>query len=444
MRKQIGIALACVCIAFPASAVVVTTGDGTSHATPPEDDPGFANVGILAGGSAIYLGNRWVMSASHVGIGDGTVEFGGERYRTELGPAILVPNPPELNLNSSMTDIRLIRLEEEPPLPALRLPCDPINITSEVVMIGAGRTRESEMSYWRVTAKPGRDNDEWRDLPTSAGANRRGWLTNDERVVRWGSNLVSRTSFSANSAHGDVESFETSFSENIPVDGVAQAVRGDSGGAVFQKNEDVWELVGLIHAVSEFENPPDNVARGRAAIFGQVTFSADLHAYAEAIRDLADFEPLMGDINGDGELTALDIDAIQAALLAGHESCHYDLTGDSLVDTNDRDAWLHDAGTLIGDADLDGHVGFADFVRLSRAYAGPGGWEDGDFDGDGEIAFGDFLELSRHFGDDFVGTPGDAVMAAAVPEPDAAMLFVCCSSLLAVLRRRCCRTCRER
>lgn len=59
----------------------------------------------------------------------------------------------------------------------------------------------------------------------------------------------------------------------------AQAVPGDSGGAVFYKNGTLWELAGIMHATSEYADQ-DTSAR---VAYGQYTFIADLSVYRDQI-----------------------------------------------------------------------------------------------------------------------------------------------------------------
>ncbi len=57
--------------------------------------------------------------------------------------------------------------------------------------------------------------------------------------------------------------------------------------------------------------------------------------------------------------------------------------------------------TLAGDANLDGVVGFADLVELSRNYGivqSPARWLNGDFNYDGTTGFADLVALSRNYG----------------------------------------------
>ena len=99
-------------------------------------------------------------------------------------------------------------------------------------------------------------------------------------------------------------------------------------------------------------------------------------------------------------------------------------------------ATLDEAGLLAGDLNLDGDVGFPDFLILSDNFgdeAAGGVYANGDIDLDGAIGFPDFLVLSNNFGESAAGV-------AAVPEPSG---LLSCSILavgLLVLRRRSHRT----
>ena len=113
---------------------------------------------------------------------------------------------------------------------------------------------------------------------------------------------------------------------------------------------------------------------------------------------------LVGDFNGDGQISSDDMDllcaAAHAAALPPAEVARFDQNGDDQINAEDIDEWLANvANTKRGDADLDGDVDFADFLELSANFGSEDGhWSEGDFNCDGVIGFSDFLLLSSNFG----------------------------------------------
>ncbi len=107
-----------------------------------------------------------------------------------------------------------------------------------------------------------------------------------------------------------------------------------------------------------------------------------------------------GDFNDDGLYDLLDIDALVAEIAAGTHQAVFDLTGDSLVDLADRDAWLAEAGGvnlglglryLLGDANLDGVVDTSDFnLWNAHKFTAVAAWSQGDFNADGVVDTSDF------------------------------------------------------
>ena len=114
------------------------------------------------------------------------------------------------------------------------------------------------------------------------------------------------------------------------------------------------------------------------------------------------YELLTGDFNADGVLNLPDIDLLVTEIAASGNSAFYDLTGDQVVDLDDRDAWLAIAGAanlpsgnayLLGDANLDGAVDGVDFVAWNaNKFTSMAEWSAGDFNADGVVDGADFLE----------------------------------------------------
>ena len=102
--------------------------------------------------------------------------------------------------------------------------------------------------------------------------------------------------------------------------------------------------------------------------------------------------PTSPDFNGDGLVDGRDIDALTGEIVAGTHTPSYDLTGDKIVDLDDRDAWLAAAGAinlpsgnayLLGDANLDGKVDVSDWnVLNSHMFTKVAGYCFGDFNAD--------------------------------------------------------------
>ncbi len=152
-------------------------------------------------------------------------------------------------------------------------------------------------------------------------------------------------------------------------------------------------------------------------------FGIEDDQFAEAIDDfdglLSLSDRLPGDFDMDELLSNNDIDLLGAEVRAGTNETSFDLNNDMLVDDVDRTIWVEElVGTTFGDADLNGTVEFPDFLALSRAFGGEGGWADGDFDGSGDVQFPDFLTLSRNFG-------VSNVAIASVPEPATTLPMLC-------------------
>jgi hypothetical protein len=146
----------------------------------------------------------------------------------------------------------------------------------------------------------------------------------------------------------------------------------------------------------------------------------------------------MGDFVGGGNgVNAADINALNSHM--GGDPNTYDLTGDGLVDSHDRDMIVQGVlGEEYGDVNLDNVIDSSDFTALAANFNTSGNlWEQGDFNADGLVNALDFNAIASHYGFDngapAVPTLGQpAIGGALVPEPTAAALV----SLAALLIRR--------
>ena len=146
------------------------------------------------------------------------------------------------------------------------------------------------------------------------------------------------------------------------------------------------------------------------------------------------------DVDGDGTVGPLDVDAVAAAIRAGSMDSQFDVDGNGTVDDADRVFIVRDASgmnTWIGDANNDGEFNSADFVAVfsagqyEDAVDGNSGWAQGDWNGDGDFTSGDFVTAFSDGGYE----NGPRVAVAAVPEPSTAVLALLALAGLARFRR---------
>lgn len=261
----------------PAGAVVVLSGN-TNNTAPP-GQPYFNNVGSLNGASAVYLGDGWVLSASHVsGALPASATFGGVAYATEAGSFHQLMNPPHVPVLSTFTDMVLFRLSAPPALPAVFISNTTPTVGSQVMMIGNGFVQQTTRTYWDRTVVAGANNDVWVET-TQAMSNISGYKTTGIQEVRWGSNAVAGNNFTVNTGFGDVISYITTFDEGAFVE-EGQAVVGDSGGAAFSFVGGIWQLSGMMHAVGTLDSQPGGAT---SAVPGDATAAADLSQYRAQI-----------------------------------------------------------------------------------------------------------------------------------------------------------------
>lgn len=130
-------------------------------------------------------------------------------------------------------------------------------------------------------------------------------------------------------------------------------------------------------------------------------------------------EVTLGDYDGDGILTAADMDSLSAQLRPGTKLPIYDLDLSGVVDEVDREYWVTDlAHIAFGDVDFNGRFDSNDLVIVFQQgqyedYAAyNSGWAQGDWNGDTEFTSADLVYVLQRTAYDNGATAG-----RAVPEP---------------------------
>ncbi len=144
------------------------------------------------------------------------------------------------------------------------------------------------------------------------------------------------------------------------------------------------------------------------------------------------------DLNNDGNCGLADIDALMQEVAAGTNNSQFDLTSDGLVNDDDRDQWLVDAGPqngfagpfLVGDSNLDGQINASDLNALGLSWlTDVQDWSKGNFTGSGVNA-ADLNAMALNW-------QQSVPVASPVPEPSSVLLgLMSLLGLFAVRRQR--------
>lgn len=163
-------------------------------------------------GTGVYLGNRYVLTAGHVGP-LASVKVGLVDYLIDSSPAVAI----------GTADMKLVRLASDPGLGGVRLNSNPLGDGGEAYLVGYGVGRAS-------TSSPGSSPVTWGDSSTA--------------IKRWGTNLVDGAILGAEVAGYTSDLLRTEFNSNAGVNEAALTIY-DSGSALFQKIGSEWYLVGI-------------------------------------------------------------------------------------------------------------------------------------------------------------------------------------------------------
>ena len=212
--------LGAICLVAPierASAIVFFSQGNDANLTNPGNGLPWENVVQMRSdsgpiGTGVYLGNRYVLTAGHVGPLT-SVKVGFLDYQLDSSIPISI----------GTADMKLVRLASDPGLNGVRLNTNPSGDTgnSYLVGYGVGRASSSLLSSSPVT---------WGDSSTA--------------LKRWGTNLVDGTIAGVQVGGYTSDLLRTQFNSNAGANEAALTIY-DSGSALFRQIGSEWYLVGL-------------------------------------------------------------------------------------------------------------------------------------------------------------------------------------------------------
>ena len=212
--------LGAVCLLTPidfASAIVFYSQGNDVNLTNPGNGLPWENVVQMQSstgpiGTGVYLGNRYVLTAGHVGPLT-SVKVGFVDYLLDSSPAVAI----------GTADMKLVRLASDPGLGGVRLNSNPSadGGAAHLVGYGVGRAPSSLLGTSPVT---------WGDSSTA--------------TKRWGTNFVDGAIGAALVGGYTSDLLRTQFNSNAGVNEAALTIY-DSGSALFRQIGSDWYLVGL-------------------------------------------------------------------------------------------------------------------------------------------------------------------------------------------------------
>jgi hypothetical protein len=325
-----------------AGAVVIAAGDRTTNGTPPFEGPGWGNVTELSEGSAVYLGDRWMITANHVVAGITTspsIVLDNRNFAVQPNTGRHLTNPAGSGLSQS-ADLFMFRLTEDPGIPGLSIVQNAPTFNTPVTMIGRGAFRDEALSGWALFPISSTAY-QWIEVSV-LNADVVGYKLNNDRGMRWGINRIgfdfendndNNVIVAGTGSNGDVFALVTTFNQG-ELGNEAQAVEGDSGGGVFTYTAEGWQLAGLMTSTKLLPSQP-----GRTVAFGDQSYITDLSRYRSQILSIMSVSaPWQNqveqfDVNNDGTAAATDVLALINELNAGGSRAlpHFPPTGSPKV-----------------------------------------------------------------------------------------------------------------
>ena len=203
--------------AAPAQAIVFFSQGNDANLTNPGNGVPWENVVQMRSGSGpigtgVYLGNRYVLTAGHVGPLT-SVKVGFLDYQLDASAPVFIET----------ADMKLVRLARDPGLGNVRLNTSSVSDVGPAYLVGygVGRAPSSSLGTSPVT---------WGDSSTA--------------TKRWGTNFVDEVISGEQVAGYTSDLLRTQFNSNLGANEAALTIY-DSGSALFRQIGGEWFLVGL-------------------------------------------------------------------------------------------------------------------------------------------------------------------------------------------------------
>jgi hypothetical protein len=212
--------LGAICLVAPierASAIVFFSQGNDANLTNPGNGLPWENVVQMRSGSGpigtgVYLGNRYVLTAGHVGPLT-SVKVGFLDYQLDSSIPISI----------GTADMKLVRLASDPGLGNIRLNTSAVSDFGSVHLVGygVGRAPDSQLNTSPVT---------WGDSSTA--------------IKRWGTNDVDGIISGVQVGGYTSDLLRTQFNRNVGINEAALTIY-DSGSALFRQIGSEWYLLGI-------------------------------------------------------------------------------------------------------------------------------------------------------------------------------------------------------